>query len=116
MFHTIVIAGALGRDATMRYTPGGKAVTSFSVAVSDGYGENKKTIWINVSAWDKTAEACKDLQKGAKVLVEGRLNHENGSPRVWESNGKHGASFEVSASRVVFLSGKGDAGGEDLPW
>ena len=106
MFHTTILAGSLGKDATMRYTPAGKAVTSFSVGVSDGFGENKKTIWFNVSVWDKTAETCKDLKKGAKVICEGRLIHENGSPRVWESNGKHGASFEVSASVVRFLTPK----------
>ena len=48
MYHTVIIVGNLGRDPEMRYTPAGKAVTSFSVAVSDGFGENKKTIWFRV--------------------------------------------------------------------
>ena len=113
MFHTIVIAGSLGKDATMRYTPSGKAVTSFSVAVSDGFGENKKTIWINVSVWDKAAETCKDLLKGAKVLVEGRIIHENGSPRIYKKqDGSSGAGFEISASTVRFLSAKGESQSE----
>ena len=110
MFHTIVIAGNLGKDPEMRYTPSGKAVTSFSVAVQDGWGDNKRTIWFRVSAWDKQAETCNQyLKKGSKVLVEGRLQaDENGSPRVWESNGRHGASFEISASTVRFLSSRQD--------
>ncbi len=37
MFHTIIIVGNLGRDPEMRYTPGGQAVTNFSVATSRKY-------------------------------------------------------------------------------
>ena len=108
MFHTIVIAGNGGGDPSMRYTPNGKAVTSFSVAVNEGFGENKKTVWFRVSAWDKQAETCNQyLRKGSKVLVEGRLTaDDNGGPRVWESNGRTGASFEISASTVRFLSSR----------
>jgi len=118
MFHTIILSGSLGKDATMRYTPAGKAVTSFSVGVSDGFGDNKKTIWFNVSVWDKAAETCKDLRKGAKVLIEGRLIHENGSPRIYnKQDGSSGASFEVSASTVRFLSSKGEGQPEEgLPF
>jgi single-strand DNA-binding protein len=111
MFHTIIIAGNLGKDPEMRFTPNGKAVTSFSVAVSDGWGDNKRTIWFRVSAWDKQAETCNQyLKKGSKVLVEGRLQCDDisGGPRVWESNGRHGASFEISASTVRFLSSARD--------
>jgi single-strand DNA-binding protein len=61
-----------------------------------------------VSVWGKQAETChKYLTKGSKVIVEGRLiADETGNPRVYESNGKHGASFEVSAATVRFLSAK----------
>ncbi|NMB67601.1 MAG: hypothetical protein GYA20_02425, partial [Chloroflexi bacterium] len=50
------------------------------------------------------------LHKGSKVLIEGRLtpDPDTGGPRVWESNGKHGASYEVTASTVRFLSGRED--------
>jgi single-strand DNA-binding protein len=69
MYHTIIIVGNLGRDPEMRYTPSGQAVTSFNVAVSDGFGERKKTIWFRVSAWDKQAENVNNfLRKGSKVL------------------------------------------------
>lgn len=56
MYHTIILVGNVGRDPEMRYTPNGSAVTSFSVAVSDGFGDRKKTIWFRVSAWEKLAE------------------------------------------------------------
>lgn len=112
MYHTIILVGNLGKDPDMRFTPGGEPVTSFSVAVTDGFGDKKKTIWFRVSAWGKQAEACNEyLRKGSKVLVEGRLTVDaaTGGPRVWEKDGKHGASFDVSASAVKFMSGKGDA-------
>lgn len=113
MFHTIIIVGNLGRDPEMRYTPSGQAVTSFSVATSREYTANnekvKETIWFRVSTWGKTAEACNTyLKKGAKVLIEGRLQPDKatGAPRVWEKDGKYSASFEVTASEVKFLSSK----------
>ena len=52
----VLIIGNLGRDPEMRYTPSGKPVTSFSVAVSRGWttsgGERREaTEWFNVVAW-----------------------------------------------------------------
>lgn len=114
MWHRLFIIGRLTKDAnSMRYTPDGKAVLDFNVAVDDGYGENKRAIWLKVTVWQKTAEACVNLKKGAMVLCETTLQHENGNPRVWESNGKHGSSFEVTASNVRFLSAKQDEPVED---
>lgn len=123
MYHTIIIVGNLGRDPEMRYTPSGQAVTSFNVAVSDGFGERKKTIWFRVSAWDKQAENVNNfLRKGSKVLVEGRLvATDKGTPRIWNrADGSPGASFEVNATVVRFLSSRteGEAepgGGDEIP-
>ncbi len=118
MFQTIILAGNLGRDPEMRYTPSGQAVTSFSVATNRQWTNNngetvKETIWFRVSAWGKLAETCNQyLKKGSKVLVEGRLTADTntGGPRIW--NGQDGApraSFEVSAQTVRFLSSRADA-------
>jgi single-strand DNA-binding protein len=118
MYHTIIIVGNLGRDPEMRYTPGGQAVTNFSIAVNDNYtsssGERvERTIWVRVSAWGKQAETCNQyLKKGSKVLVEGRLvaDQATGGPRVWtRQDGTPGSNFEVSASTVRFLSSRSDA-------
>lgn len=119
MWHTIIIAGNVGRDPEMRYTPSGQAVTSFSVATSRSYtGSNgqqvKETIWFRVSAWGKLAETCSQyLKKGSKVLVEGRMNADgNGNPRTFQrSDGTTGASFEVTANTVRFLSSRGEGTG-----
>ncbi len=117
MYHTIIFAGNLGRDPEMRYTPTGQAVTSFSVAVNDSYtpstGERvPRTIWFRVSAWGKQAEIANQyLKKGAKVLVEGRLvvDSATGGPRLWNrQDGTVGASFEVSARTIRFLSSRAE--------
>lgn len=118
MYHTIIIAGNVGKDPEMRYIFTGQAVTSFSVATSRQYtagnGEQvKETIWFRVSAWGKTAEACNQyLKKGAKVLIEGRLTPDKGTggPRIWtKQDGTAGASFEITAQTVRFLSSRSES-------
>jgi single-strand DNA-binding protein len=113
MYHNIIIAGNLGGDPEMRYTPSGQAVTNFSVATNRQYttsdgNQVKETIWFRVSAWGKTAEVTNQyLKKGSKVLVEGRLNpdQETGGPRIWErQDGTSAASYEITANQVRFLS------------
>ena len=138
MFHTIIIVGNVGRDPEMRYTPSGQAVTSFSVASSRQYNNQagqqvKETIWFRVTTWGKTAETCSQyVKKGSKVLVEGRLTPDiaTGGPKVFtRQDGTNGASYEVSAQTVRFLSPKGEvgapgaeeapeagAGGEEIPF
>lgn len=122
MFHTIIFVGNLGRDPEMRYTPSGQAVTSFSVASNRQYRNSdgqqvKETIWFRVSTWGRTAETCNNyLQKGSKVLVEGRLvpDKETGNPRVFtRQDGSCGASYEVNATTVRFLTSRAEAAGLD---
>lgn len=117
MYQTIIIAGNLGRDPEMRYTPAGQAVTSFSVATNRQYTNNsgetiKETIWFRVSAWGRTGEICNQyLKKGSKVLVEGRLTADpsTGGPRTWTAqDGSTRASFEISAQTVRFLSSRNE--------
>jgi single-strand DNA-binding protein len=115
MFHKVILVGNLGRDPEMRYTPGGQAVTTLSVASNRTYTDSsgnqvKQTIWFRVSVWGKQAESCHQyLRKGRQVLVEGRLNpDDNGNPRIWNAqDGTPRASFEVTAETVRFLGGAG---------
>ncbi len=120
MYHTIIIVGNVGRDPEMRYVPSGQAVTSFSVATSRSYtGSNgqqvKETVWFRISAWGKLAETCNNyLKKGSKVLIEGRLAPDpaTGGPRIWnKQDGSSGASFEVTANTVRFLSSRSEGEG-----
>lgn len=113
MYHTIIIVGNLGGDPEMRYTPSGQAVTNFSVATNRQYtassGETvKETTWFRISTWGRQAETCNQyLRRGSRVLVEGRLNSDQatGGPRTYQRrDGTYGASYEVTANVVKFLS------------
>lgn len=71
----ITIAGNIGKDAAVRTTQQGDKVAGFSVAVEDGFGQNKRTIWFDVSIWGQRAEKLAPyLTKGAKVAVAGDLS------------------------------------------
>jgi single-strand DNA-binding protein len=101
----VMIIGNLGQDPEMRYTPSGKPVTSFSVAVSRSWkapdGERREeTEWFNVVAWDSLAESCKQhLSKGQPVYVEGRLQ-----TRKWDDQeGKKHSRTELVATQMIFL-------------
>ena len=116
-YQKIVIVGNLGRDPEMRYTPSGQAVTNFNMATNRQYtasnGERvKETTWFRISAWGRQAETCNQyLKMGSRVLVEGRLNpdKETGAPRDYERrDGSIGSSYEITAERVVFMSGRDD--------
>jgi len=79
MYHKLIIAGHLGTDPEMRYTPEGTPVTSFRMASNiryrDASGEQREeTIWFRVSVFGRQAEIANQyLQKGRPVLVEGRV-------------------------------------------
>lgn len=75
----VQLIGRLGKDPESRFTPTGKKVTTFSLAVSNrwksGSGETKEyTEWINVEAWGRLGEICQEyLRKGSLIYLEGRL-------------------------------------------
>ena len=96
----VLLIGNLGNDPEMRFTPEGKAVTNFSLAVTDGKSD---TVWFRVVSWQGLAEKVNEyLTKGRQVFVEGRLR-----PREWEGqDGKKHTSLDVVASKVVFLGAK----------
>ncbi len=119
MYQQIIIVGNLGKDPEMRYTPSGTPVTSLSVATNRKYTGSdgqvvKETTWFRVSVFGKSAETCAQyLKKGSAVLVEGRLTPDknSGGPRVYQRpDGTTGATYEVFANTVRFLSGRGESG------
>ena len=115
MYQSITIVGNLGKDPEMRYTPSGAPVTSMNVAANRKYTGSdgqvvKETTWFRVSVFGKQAEACAQyLKKGSLVLVEGRLTPDKttGGPRTYaRQDGTVGASFEIAAYAVHFLSSR----------
>jgi single-strand DNA-binding protein len=75
----VQLIGRLGKDPEGRFTPTGKRVTQFSLAVSNRWknagGESQEsTEWVNIEAWGRLAEICDEyLHKGSLVYLEGRL-------------------------------------------
>jgi single-strand DNA-binding protein len=69
---SLTIAGNIGKSAELRTTNNGEKVAGFSVAVDDGFGDKKRTLWFDVSIWGKRAETLAPmLVKGGKVCVSG---------------------------------------------
>ena len=75
----VQLIGYLGKDPESKFTPTGKKVTQFSVAISNRWkskeGDSKEfTEWVNIEAWGRLGEDCGEyLKKGSLVFVEGRL-------------------------------------------
>ncbi|MGO6851621.1 single-stranded DNA-binding protein [Rhizobium beringeri] len=99
------LIGHLGRDPETRATQSGTMITTTSVAVSTGYGNNKKTTWWNLIAFDKTGEAMVNfLKKGDAAMFIGE-------PALREWKDKDDATrqtLELTVQRMVLLGGKDD--------
>ena len=117
MYSKLIIIGNLGKNGELRYTPDGKAVLNFSLAESRKVKDEFKTLWYNVTVFGKQAELNAERAKsGAKYLVEGRLmaDWDTGNPKTFQrKDGTWGASFEVTAENVRFLSGKDEQPAND---
>ena len=110
----VIIVGNLGKDAEVRYTTGGSAVATISVATTEVWNDRssgerqEKTEWHRVVIWGKTAENLKDyLTKGKQIYVEGKLQ-----TRKWQDrDGNDKYTTEVRSDRIVLLGGRGGGGG-----
>jgi single-strand DNA-binding protein len=74
----VQLMGRLGKDPEARFTPTGKQVVSFSLAVTNRWksaGEFKETTdWFNIEVWERLGEVCQQyLHKGSLIFLEGRL-------------------------------------------
>jgi single-strand DNA-binding protein len=108
-FAKVMIIGNLGRDPEMRYTPNGRPVTEFSVAVGhskpDGAGGwiDEGTDWYRVTVWgDRAERTAEQFRKGNKVFVEGRFR-----TREYEAkDGQKRTSLEITADNVISLDAR----------
>lgn len=100
MINKVILMGRLTKDPELRHTGKGTPVTTFSIAIDNGYGDNKRTDFINCLAWNKTAEfVTKYFAKGKMIIIaDGRI-----STRSWETqDGKRAYATEVVANEVSF--------------
>lgn len=115
MINKAILMGRLTRDPELRHTGTGTPVCSFSIAIDNGYGENRQTDFINCVAWNKTAEFVSNyFNKGKMIIVIGRI-----STRSWEGqDGKKNYTTEVIANEVSFGESKRsqDGGSYQTPY
>jgi len=101
----VQLIGRLGKEPESKYTPTGKLVTDFSVAISQRWKDNdgetrEQTEWVHVETWERLAESCQEyLGKGSPVYVEGRLKTHR-----YEDEGQIKYFTKVVAQNVQFLS------------
>lgn len=100
-----IFSGNIGSVNDLRYTPDGKQILGFSLAVQEGYGDNKKTLWVRCSLSGKRAESLSTmLQKGTKATVSGRVGVEK-----WEGkNGKPGGAAITMWVNEIDFYGRGE--------
>jgi single-strand DNA-binding protein len=102
----VQLIGHLGKDPESRFTPTGKKVAQFSIAISQRWksgGETKEyTEWVNVEAWGRLGEVAQQyLKKGSLVYLEGRLKTDK-----YEDKGETKYYTKVVALLMQFLDKK----------
>ena len=106
MINKAILMGRLTRAPVIRHTDSGKAVCNFTVAIDNGYGEEKSADFISCVAWNKTAEFVdKYFAKGRMIIVVGRIQTRTREGQ----DGKKNYVTEVVASEVAFGESKKDA-------
>lgn len=104
-----ILIGNLVRDVDLRYSKKGTAVANFTLAVNDGYGENKTVDFISVTAWGKTAENVANYcSKGSRVAVDGRIKQQNYE----DKNGNRREKVYINAQQIMFLNTRQQQAGE----
>ena len=107
----VILVGNLGQDPEVKFTAGGAAVTTLSIATSDSWKDKdsgmdkERTEWHRVVLWRRLAEIAGEyLKKGSKVYIEGQLQ-----TRKWEQEGQTRYTTEIIARDIQFLVSRGSA-------
>ena len=112
MYSKTIIAGNVGRDAELRFTPSGVEVADFSLAVNRRWTDRdgnpqERTTWYKVICWRKLAEtAAQWIKKGKLILVEGEVE----ASAFTGKDGEARATLELTANNFKFLGGRRDNG------
>ena len=105
----VILVGNLGRDAELRYTPGGAAVATFSMATTEVWNDKagqrqEKTEWHRVVLWGKPAESL----HGVSDQGQADLRRRPPADRQWDDkDGNKRYTTEIRCDRVVLLGGGG---------
>lgn len=94
--NSINVSGNVGKDCELRVTQNGKNIASFSIAVTQGYGEHEKTSWLTCRIFGKTAEGLQPyIKKGDLITVSGEYVTEE-----WEKDGVKRLSPTIIVNQV----------------
>ena len=109
--NTVNLIGRLVRDNELKYTKSGKAVATNTLALDDGWGDNKRSYFIPLVVWEKQAESLANYTgKGSQIAVNGKL-----TSRSYETqDGQKRTIIEVVANQyggIEFLDTKNSSGG-----
>ena len=108
----VQVAGHLGSDPEVRFTPSNQKVTSFRVAANIKRGEKEKTVWWRITCWgDRFDKRLAYLKKGSAVIVVGEM----GIPEIYtDKTGNQQISLELTAEILSFSPfGKGTKSGTE---
>lgn len=108
-YNKVILGGYLTCDPELRFTPNGKSVTTFGVAVNETYKDRsgeyrtEPNFFNHVVVWGKLAENCAEfIKKGSSVFIEGRLRSEK-----WETkNGEKRTTTKIIVNKIQFMSKK----------
>lgn len=115
-YQQIIIVGNVGNDPELKYTQNGTAVCDFSLATNrtwtDPQGNKQERVtWWRVTCWRRQAEVVAQyVKKGGQVMVVASQIEATAFTR---RNGEPGASLEITADDVRFLSSSSSAGSRD---
>ena len=114
----VILVGNLGQDPEVKYTAGGAAVTTLSLATSESWkdkdtgSDQEKTEWHRVVLWRRLAEIAGEyLKKGSKVYIEGQLQ-----TRKWEQDGQTRYTTEVIGRDMQFLDSRGSSSSDNYSY
>jgi single-strand DNA-binding protein len=100
--NVVVLSGRLCKETDLKYTGSGTAIANNTLAVEDGFGENKQTYFVNLVFFQKTAESVANHSfKGQKVSITGKL-----VIRSYEKDGKKNFITEVHANQIEYQEWK----------
>ena len=105
----VVLVGRLTRDAELKYTNSGSAISKFGLAINRRKRVDEQWVeeanFFDIVVWGKVAEALNPyLVKGKQVGVEGELRQNR-----WEQDGQKRSKVEISASNIQLLGSRGDS-------
>lgn len=111
MINTVVLMGRLTAEPVLKTTTTGKNVCSFCIAVDRSFksGDERQADFINIVAWNSTAEfICRYFKKGALIALEGSVR----TRQYTDKSGNKRTAFEVIAEQVSFCGGKSEGAAE----